>query len=733
MEFRSDASHGYRLTMNRQHRRKRTSRRTHARSRRTFDLGGFGLRVLVLSPLAIPAILGASGGPPAYASNVPITVSGFGWGHGRGAGQFGQAGEAILGNQTYQSILSYYYQGTTLGTASDQLVSVELQGNAFQNIEVYSPVPFSVSGTSLPANTMAELSWTGSDWNALVSSGATGGCSSSPTWTPVASGLSSAQAIIAPGAGLSLTAMESETFNDSLVVCYANGTTEHVAGYVQGATYIDGNLPVQRTVNVLPIQNYLEGVVPHETPASWGSLGGPGPQGEAWGFQALEAQAVEARSYVLSSPNGWYGFADTCDSTSCQVYDGMTDPSSPYASLDALATQAVLDTANQVLVQGNGAIARTEYSSSTGGYTAGGAFPAVVDPYDSICIPGVCNANHTWTTTISSSQIESAYPQIGTLTALTVESRNGLGTIGGRVLTLDVVGSSGSVTVTGSEFAAALGLNSDWFEFSGPIPITNDTLQAVQAPGYWIEGASGTVNAFGSAQSFGSMAGKATDGPIVGMASTPDGQGYWLVTANGAVYNFGDAGNFGSAANLHLNQPIVGMASTPNGQGYWLVAADGGIFSFGNASFFGSTGAMRLNQPIVGMASTADGQGYWLVAADGGIFTFGDAKFYGSTGNLRLNKPVVGMVPTGSGQGYWLVAADGGIFTFGDATFVGSLPGEGITGTAVSVAPSPDGRGYYVVLSTGRVVPFGDATFLGDVTTLSPPFTGSVVAIAADR
>ena len=44
----------------------------------------------------------------------------------------------------------------------------------------------------------------------------------------------------------------------------------------------------------------MAGVVPNESPAYWGTLGGAGPQGQAWGFQELEAQAVAARSYVMA-------------------------------------------------------------------------------------------------------------------------------------------------------------------------------------------------------------------------------------------------------------------------------------------------------------------------------------------------------------------------------------------------------------------------------------------------
>ena len=65
----------------------------------------------------------------------------------------------------------------------------------------------------------------------------------------------------------------------------------------------------------------------------------------------------------------------------------------------------------------------------------------------------------------------------------------------------------------------------------------------------------------------------------------------------------------------HLNAPVVGVATTPDGQGYWLVASDGGVFAFGDAPFEGSMGGRHLNAPIVGIAPTRNGQGYWLVAS----------------------------------------------------------------------------------------------------------------------
>ena len=202
--------------------------------------------------------------------------------------------------------------------------------------------------------------------------------------------------------------------------------------------------------------------------------------------------------------------------------------------------------------------------------------------------------------------------------------------------------------------------------------------------------------------------------PIVGMASTGDGQGYWNVASDGGLFAFGDAAlprvdgrpaaqpadrgdgrHAGTAAatgrwpptagcsrsvtptstarpvRCPLNRPVVGMAATPDGRGYWEVASDGGLFAFGDARFYGSTGSLPLNQPVVGMAATPDGRGYWLVASDGGLFAFGDAAFYGSMGGQPLNRPVVGMAANG-GHGYWLVASDGGHLRLRRRPFYGS-------------------------------------------------------------
>jgi hypothetical protein len=235
---------------------------------------------------------------------------------------------------------------------------------------------------------------------------------------------------------------------------------------------------------------------------------------------------------------------------------------------------------------------------------------------------------------------------------------------------------------------------------------------------YWLAGADGTVAAFGSAGSYGSLSslGVSAD-DVTAITATADGRGYWLTGADGGVFGFGDAGFYGSLPGLGVHvADIVGAVDTSDGAGYWLVGADGGVFAFGDAGYYGSLPGLGVRVgDIVGSVPTPDGAGYWLVGADGGVFAFGDAGYYGSLPGLGVRVgDIVGSVPTPDGAGYWLVGADGGVFAFGDAGYVGSLPGLGVAvGNVVGMAPTADAAGYYLASSTGGVFAFGDAVFAG--------------------
>jgi hypothetical protein len=224
--------------------------------------------------------------------------------------------------------------------------------------------------------------------------------------------------------------------------------------------------------------------------------------------------------------------------------------------------------------------------------------------------------------------------------------------------------------------------------------------------GYWLADSAGDISTHGTAVNYGSMGGQTLNAPVTHIVATPDGKGYWLVAADGGTFSFGDAQFYGSMGGKHLNAPVVDIAPTPSGHGYWLVASDGGIFSFGDAAFAGSMGGQHLNQPVVGMAADAHTGGYWEVAMDGGIFSF-NAPFYGSMGAAALNKPVLSMASTLDGGGYWFAASDGGVFAFGDAAFHGSMGGQLLNAPVVGMAADLPTGGYWLTGADGGIFSFG--------------------------
>ena len=595
-----------------------------------------------------------------------VKLTGHGWGHGRGMGQFGAQGYATMHGWSYTQILNHYYSNTTMGSVGNETLTVRITRKDNQGVIILNANEFGG-----PAAVYVER--IGAN-NFRVQTGP--GCGG--PWTPGAAGAGPVNLTPKPGTLLGLC-------DPGAVVSYKG--TFQVKDH-------DGS----KLINFVSTEDYVKGVVPRESPASFH-------------IEALKAQAVAARSYARAfDRDGPY--AQQCDTTRCQVYGG--------ASGEAATTNTAVEaTAGQVRRLGNGSVASTEFSSSTGGWTAGGTFPAVKDDGDSVS----SNPNHTWNHSIPVADIQGAYPSIGTLLAVDITSRNGLGDWGGRVRQLVLRGTNGSVNLTGDTFRSRFGLKSDWFV------VTNGESGGVD--GYWVVAPDGGIFAFGNAGYYGSMGGHPLNQPIVGMAAKKDNSGYWMVARDGGIFAFGSAGFFGSMGGQRLNQPIVGMAPTPSGNGYWLVASDGGIFAFGDARFFGSMGGSPLNKPVVGMASSGAGNGYWMVASDGGIFAFGDARFFGSTGSIRLNSPVVGMTPERNGNGYWLVAGDGGIFAF-NVPFHGSLPGIGAPGPAVDIRATSTNGGYLIVTGSGRVYPFGDAPYFGSVSDI-PNYRGGVEGIEVKR
>jgi hypothetical protein len=674
--------------------------------------------VLLCAPLiAVASAVVQSAPAGAYPTpNVTLQVHGFGG--GAGMGQWGALGYALQG-LPYTAILQHYYGtlgaggttsvGTPNGWSDNVPVFVAMTENAGNDVIVTSASAFTAGGVAVPAGGASRFRYTGGTTWAVDTSAGCGG-----PWTQAVTGVVTPTAVPAGEPFPS----DGNLSNEVLQLCQGAGNI-FVRGNIEGVL---NSANLERTVNVLPLGQYVADVTPSESPASWGSLGVTGAQSQPQGFQELEAQAVAARSYLMASRGagmGYFGYADICDTTACQNYPGIRNE-------NGTTDTATVDTASLAVQLPGGAPALTQYSSSTGGYTAGGTFAAVPDDGDAVCVAGACNPYHSYTVSIPVAAVTSQFPQVGTLISVQVTQRNGLGDFGGRVLQMSVEGSSGTVTLSGNAFAAdfaAYGLGggalSNWFQIGGQ--------PSGGIAGYWLVATDGGIFSFGSAGFAGSMGGRHLDAPMVGMARTADHNGYWTVASDGGIFSFGDAVFQGSMGGRHLDAPMVGMAPSADGGGYWTVASDGGIFSFGDAAFHGSMGGRHLDAPMVGMAPTPDGGGYWTVASDGGVFSFGDAGFHGSMGGHHLDQPIVGMAATPDGGGYWLVGADGGIFTFGDAPFGGSLPGIGVRATAVAVLATATGQGYIIVTASGQAIGFGDAPQFGDVAGAVPGYGGHLV------
>jgi SpoIID/LytB domain protein len=370
-----------------------------------------------------------------------VSLSGRGYGHGRGMSQYGAYGAALKG-LTWQSILAFYYPGTSL---------VSTVGNPTMRVRLTDVGTASTTVVYQDGLTITDGTKTAS----LFGKNADG--TVRQRWR-----------VVPDGAGLTLQWLEKGIWKSTASwkattkpLTFANSKLNKIRVVMPAGTQRDyrqlvranRNGTAMMTVNLVTMQYYLQSVVPSEMPASWSQ-------------QALAAQAVAARSYALrqraNQPSG--SLFDTCDTQACQVYSGLAGYLADGTLVpheNAASTQAVANT-NGRAVYYNGAPALTEFSSSNGGYTVASSLPYQVsksDPYDNVPV----GSSARWTASLSLATIEKTYPSIGTLRAIRIESRNGISVWDGRIQSLTLVGSKASVTVTGDAFRVALRLRSTWW------------------------------------------------------------------------------------------------------------------------------------------------------------------------------------------------------------------------------------------------------------------------------
>jgi SpoIID/LytB domain protein len=383
-------------------------------------------------------------------ANGELTLKGHGFGHGRGMSQYGAQGAAGQG-LSWRQILSFYYPGTSLGQAAGQ-IRVLITDDQSSNVRVSA-----MGGTALRLRDLAD----GKAWVLRKPTAST------DAWELNVNGQN--QNIVryhdrngwknwkVPGRGT--LRGDAEFYSANPIELRTDRGRASYRGNLR-MVKVGGTSSKRRdTVNVVGLENYVRGVVPDEMPASWRQ-------------PALAAQAVAARTYAVrhrgANPNRYYHVDDTI---SYQVYGGAS-------AEDTRADRAISLTKGTIVTYG-GAPALTEFSSSSGGWTAGSNLPYQVykkDPYDAVS----GNPNHTWQVKVRTSLLERAYPGIGTFERLRVLTMPGGGEFGGRVGTAELIGTKGSRKVTGDDLRRVLGLKSNWFR-----PLDTPIIKRWRAIGGW--------------------------------------------------------------------------------------------------------------------------------------------------------------------------------------------------------------------------------------------------------
>lgn len=380
---------------------------------------------LVLASTVISATAEAREVEPAAAET---TIAGRGFGHGRGMSQYGAQGAAIAGKPA-QEILDFYYPGTTTGKATGS-IRVRITADTTDGVRVGAVNHLKIRDLRTGDVYTLPKASTRNQWS-IDPYGEHG--------SKVSSFDAKARKWTLWKAFGGMTQFEGAPV---IALIMPSGAVRRYRGALR-AIDVDGSH--LDTVNVVPLEHYLRGVVPREALSSWRPA-------------ALQAQSVAARTYsVYHRARATRRAYDLCDTISCQVYGG-------YDEELASTNEAIAATAGQVrLYRGRPIIA--EFSSSNGGATAASEVPYQVtraDAWDAY--PGNGNPNVTWTVTRTAAELQDAF-DVGSIRSLRVLERTGVGPGGGRALTVEAVGSKGRRVLTADQVRSRLKLRSAWFAF----------------------------------------------------------------------------------------------------------------------------------------------------------------------------------------------------------------------------------------------------------------------------
>ncbi|MGC3954292.1 MAG: SpoIID/LytB domain-containing protein [Propionicimonas sp.] len=403
-----------------------------------------------------------------------FTISGSGSGHGVGMSQYGAYRSALDGKKV-ADILGYYYPSAKLGTANNNPRTVKVQILGPGSDSRTSTTLGFASGPGAKVFTVTDVATGNSQQTAPAARVEIG----------VSAGKVTARFVAAGGEQTTVAAARLRVNWDNQGIATVAGAQ----GTYKYGSFLISNLKNQpNVVNQLAMNTeYLYGI--DEMPSSWGRT--------SQGMEALKAQVVVARNYVIAQAGKWktsdsdYETANpACD---CHVFDDPRSQNFKGATKSEGADNAPWVAAVNATIQGtqvnvlrtsSGGIDRALYFAASGEYQLGGkvyrgtaaeadafgtAFPAISyhrhvdDPYSAKAAPASLKA---WTAPLSQPRAATIFGLTG-ITRIAVTARYD----GGLVKTLTATTTTGktkSITRTAEGWRTALGLKGAWIKSIEP-------------------------------------------------------------------------------------------------------------------------------------------------------------------------------------------------------------------------------------------------------------------------
>ncbi len=195
-------------------------------------------------------------------------------------------------------------------------------------------------------------------------------------------------------------------------------------------------------INKVKLDYYLYGVLPSEVIPSWHE-------------ECLKAQAVAARTFaIFNKMNSKSSFYDLDSNNLSQVYKGY--------NLETKKTNEAIDKTKDEIMTYNGEVIQSFFHANSGGKTAsseevwGGKIDYLKSKDDEFCKK---EKNYKWEISLTSEKISEKLQKnnisIGEIYDIKIMERSE----SGRIKTLKIYGSSGSIIIKGKDFRIYLGDN----------------------------------------------------------------------------------------------------------------------------------------------------------------------------------------------------------------------------------------------------------------------------------